>query len=202
MTSATVVSRTRTVVIALAVALAAILVASVAWQLANPRSGAITQASAATGVRITMKVTGHTTGVFKGDDNSTARGGANLITLSGYQFEVSSPRDASSGQATGKRVYKPLVVTHVMGGSSPQFLHAAVTGENLTSVVINFYRTDRSGRDVNYYRVTLTTAFVSDVRQYNGGTDVLEDDSFGFQKIEQEDLIAHTDFVDSLNTTS
>ena len=202
MTSASVVSRTRTVVVALAVALAAILVASVAWQLANPRSGAITQASAAVGVRITMKVTGHTEGAFKGDDNGATRGGANLITLSGYQFELTAPRDSSSGAGTGKRVYKPLVATHVMGGSSPQFLHAAAVGENLTSVVINFYRTDRNGRDVNYYRVTLTNAFVSDVRQYNGGTDVLEDDSFVFQKIEQQDLIARTDFVDDFNAST
>jgi type VI secretion system secreted protein Hcp len=202
MTSATVVSRTRTVVIALAVALAAILVASVAWQLANPRSGAITQASAATGVRITMKVTGQHQGVFKGDDNSTARGGANLINVTGYQFELTAPRDAATGQGTGKRVYKPMVISHVMGGSSPQFLAAAATGENLTSVVINFYRTDRSGRDVNYYRVTLTNASLSDVHQYTGGTDVLEDDSFTFQKVEQQDLIAHTEFIDSLNTIS
>ena len=36
------------------------------------------------------------------------------------------------------------------------------------------------------------------MRQYNGGTDVLEDDSFTFRKVEQQDLIAHTDFVDDL----
>lgn len=201
MTSATVVSRSRMVVVALAVALAAILVASVAWQLANPR-GAVTQASAAVGVRITMKVTGHTQSVFKGDDNASARAGAGQITVSGYQFDLTAPRDIASGQATGKRVYKPLIATHVMGGSSPQFLAAAAVAERLTSVVINFYRTDRNGRDVNYYRVTLTDAFVSEVRQYTGGTDVLEDDSFSFQKVEQEDLIAHTVFIDNFNTVS
>ncbi|MEA2627777.1 MAG: type secretion system secreted protein Hcp [Chloroflexota bacterium] len=199
MTSAMVVSRSRRVLIALAVALAAILVASVAWQIANPR-GAVTQASAATGVRMTMKVTSQHQGVFKGDDNPTARAGAGQITITGYQFDVSAPRDASTGQAAGKRVYKPLIATHVMGGSSPEFLAAAATGENLTSVVINFYRTDRSGRDINYYRVTLTNAFVSEVRQYTGGTDVLEDDSFSFQKVEQQDLIAHTQFTDNFNT--
>jgi type VI secretion system secreted protein Hcp len=201
MTSAMVVSRSRRVVIALAVALAAILVASVAWQIANPR-GAVTQASAAVGVRITMKVTGHTQGVFKGDDNASSRAGAGVITVSGYQFDITAPRDIASGQSSGKRIYKPLVATHVMGGSSPQFLGAAATGERLDSVVINFYRTDRSGRDVNYYRVTLTNAFVSEVRQYTGGTDVLEDDSFTFQKVEQQDLIAHTEFNDSFSTVS
>jgi type VI secretion system secreted protein Hcp len=200
MTSASVVSRTRTVVIALAVALAAILVASVAWQIANPR-GAITQASAAVGVRITMKVNGTVQGLFKGDDNAGPRA-ANQINVTDYQFELTAPRDIASGQASGKRVYKPMVITHVMGGSSPQFLRAAATGERLKSVVINFYRTDRSGRDVNYYRVTLTDAFLSDVKQYSGGTDVLEDDSFFFRKVEQQDLIAHTDFVDDIGAAA
>ncbi len=198
MTSALVVSRTRTVVVALAVALAAILLASVAWQIANPR-GAITQASAAVGVRISMKVTGVRTGVFKGDDNAGARVGAGLINVTGYQFDLTVPRDASSGLPTGKRIYKPLIATHVVGGSSPEFLGAAATNERLTSVVINFYRTDRTGKEVNYYRVTLTDAFVTEVRQYNGGTDVLEDDSFSFRKVEQQDLIAHTDFIDDIS---
>jgi type VI secretion system secreted protein Hcp len=195
MTSASVVSRTRTVVVAVAVALAAILVASVAWQMSN--RSAITQASAAVGVRITMKVTGKVQGAFKGDDFATAKGSVGLINVTNYQFELTVPRDAATGLPTGKRVFKPLIATHVMGGSSPEFLAAAATNETLTSVVINFYRTDRSGKEINYYRVTLTDANVVGVRQYNGGTDVLEDDSFTFRKVEQQDFIAHTDFVDN-----
>jgi hypothetical protein len=31
---------------------------------------------------------------------------------------------------------------------------------------------------------------------------VLEDDSFSFQKVEQQDLIAHTDFIDNINTVT
>ncbi len=50
---------------------------------------------------------------------------------------------------------------------------------------------------MNYYRVTLTNANLSDVRQYTSGGDVLEDDSFVFQKIEQHDFIANTTFIDS-----
>ena len=200
MVSASVVSRSRRVLVALALAMAAILVASLAWQLANSR-GAVTQASAAVGVRISMKVTGHQQGIFKGDDNASPKL-AGLITVNGYQFDVSSPRDPASGLPTGKRIYKPLVVTHLMGGSSPEFLTAAARNETLSSVVINFFRTDRTGRDVNYYRVTLTNASVTEVRQYNSGADILEDDSLSFQKVEQQDLIAHTDFVDDFNSNT
>jgi type VI secretion system secreted protein Hcp len=197
MTSASVVSNSRRVLIALAVALAAILVASVAWQLANTRGG-ITQASAAVGVRISMKVTGTKQGAFKGDDNATGHA-VGTINVTNYQFELNSPRDPASGLPTGKRQYEPLLVTHLMGGSSPEFLSAEADNEALTSVVINFYRIGRDGKEVNYYRVTLMKATVSQVRQYTGGTDVLEDDSFTFQKVEQQDLIAHTDFVDDFS---
>ena len=198
MTRSSVVSRSRLVVVALAVALAAALATGVAWQIANPRAGA-KPAIAAVGVTINMKVTGKKQGVFKGDDNAAARLDG-LITVTGYQFEVDSPRDATTGQASGKAVFKPVIVTHVMGGSSPQFLTAASTNETLTTVVINFFRTDRQGRDVNYYRVTLTNASVSEVRQYSSGAEVLEDDSFVFQKIEQDDLIAHTTFIGDFQT--
>jgi len=146
-------------------------------------------------VTINMKVTGHKQGAFKGDDNAPARL-AGLITVTGYQFDIVSPRDSATGQASGKRQFKPVVVTHVMGGSSPQFLTAAATNETLMSVVINFFRTNREDGSVNYYRVTLTDATVSEVRQYTSGADLLEDDSFTFRKIQQEDLIAHTIFED------
>ena len=194
MTRSSVVSRGRLVVVALAVALAAALLTGVAWQIANPRPGA-KPASAAVGVTINMKVTGHKQGVFKGDDNASAKLDG-LITVTGYQFDIVSPRDAATGLPSGRRSFKPVVVTHVMGGSSPQFLTAVSTNETLTSVVINFFRTDRQDRNVNYYRVTLTDATVSQVRQYTSGADVLEDDSLTFRKIQHEDLIAHTVYVD------
>jgi len=95
MTRSSVVSRSRTVVIAMAVALAAALLTGVAWQLANPRTGA-KPASAAVGVTINMKVTGQKQGVFKGDDNASAKA-AGLITVTGYKFDLIVPRDPSSG---------------------------------------------------------------------------------------------------------
>ena len=87
-----------------------------------------------------------------------------------------------------------------MGGSSPEFLGAAASGERLTSVVINFFRTDKSGKEVTFYRVTLTNAFVSEVSQRSSGDTVLEDVSFIFQKIEQKSLTQNTTFIENLAT--
>jgi type VI secretion system Hcp family effector len=179
-------------------ALASLLLAVFGSQLLASRSSA-TPATAAVNVRITMAVTGQRQGAFKGDDFSTGKLSAGLINVLAFSDELISPRDPATGQSTGKRVWKPVVATHLLGGSSPQFMAAASANENLTTVVINFYHPDRSGKEVNYYRVTLTNAQVSDVRQYSSGGDVLEDDSFVFQKIEQQDFIAKTEFIDDLS---
>lgn len=179
--------------------LATMLLAAFGWEVIGSRSTA-SPATAAVGVRITLAVTGQKQGAFKGDDFSTAKNAAGLINVLGYSSEIVSPRDPATGQATGKRIWKPVVVTHLMGGSTPEFLDAAATNENLTKVVISFFHANNRGQEVLYYRVTLSNANVSDVRDYTSGGDVLEDDSFVFQKIEEEDLIAKTTFIDESNT--
>jgi type VI secretion system secreted protein Hcp len=191
MTRSLVLSRTRL----LAVAVAAVFLALVAWQLAGPRTATTNVGAAAGIVHMTMKVTGHKQGAFKGDDVTSAKD-KSLITVIGYSYEIVSPRDASSGLPTGKRQHKPVTITHELGGSSPQFLAAAASNEVLDSVVISFFRTDRTGKESLYYRVTLTNGSVSDVRQYSAGNSVLEDVAFTFQKIEQEDITAKTTFID------
>jgi type VI secretion system secreted protein Hcp len=183
--------RARTV----ALLLAAAVVAAAAVAALAPRTGTTSAGAATAGVvHIEMKVVGNKTGTFKGD--SAQKNHEDQILVSGYVFQVDSPRDLATGQATGRRVYQPVRVTHLLDAASPQFLNACATNELLKSVVINFYETDRAGREVNFYRVTLTDATVSSVKQNTSGATVLEDDSFTFRKVEQDDLIAHTSFID------
>jgi type VI secretion system secreted protein Hcp len=181
------------------VLLAALLVAAFGYQLLEARSGP-NRAAAAVGVRITMAVNGQKQGAFKGDDFNTTKGSAGLINVLAYSAEITSPRDPATGQATGRRTWKPIVITHVMGGSTPEFFAATATNENLTKVVINFYRVTNKGTETNYFRVTLVDATVSDVHDYTSGQDVLEDDSFFFRKITIEDLVAKTTFEDNFTT--
>lgn len=181
--------------------LAALLVAAFGYQLMQARS-APGGASAATGVRITMAVTAAEQGAFKGDDFDTTRGSANLINILAYSSEIVSPRDPATGQSTGRRIWKPVMVTHLAGGSTPQFYSALAHNETLKSVVINFYHSTNRGTEVNYFRVTLTNANLSDVHVYTSGQDVLEDDSMFFQKIEIQDLVARTSFTDDFITAA
>lgn len=182
---------------ALAVAVAAALLALVAWQLTAARPVNTSGATAGV-VHITMTVTeldGKT--MFKGDDG----GKAGIITVLAYSFGLQNSTtigSATGGAGAGKAVNKPVTITHLMGGSSPEFLAAAASGQRLKSVVISFFRTDRTGKEVTFYRVTLTNAFVSDVAQRSSGDTVLEDVSFVFEKIEQQSLAQNTAFIENL----
>jgi type VI secretion system secreted protein Hcp len=191
MTATVVSSRARFV----ALILAAFMLAAAGMGIAASRPGSPSASAATAGiVHIEMKITGKKTGVFVGDSNQ--KGHQDQILVSSYSFEVVSPRDASSGLPTGKRQYKPLTITKELNGSSPLLLQALSNNEQLTSVVINFYKTDRTGKQSNYYRVTLTNASISSVRQYSAGGTVNEDVSFTFQKVQQDDLVAKTSFQD------
>lgn len=156
MTHSLVLPRTRVLVIAVA-AVAAVILAMVFWQLAGVRTSATNAHAAVGGVQITMTVTGSKTGAFKGDDNPT-RPETGLITVLSYAYELSEAIDPTSGRPTGIRQHHPVTITHELGGSSPQFLQSEATNEILTKVVIKFFRTDRTGKDVNFYTVTLTNA--------------------------------------------
>ena len=187
----------------LALILAAAMLATAAWAVAAARSTTSdTKAATAGVVTILAKVTGQHTGVFKGD--SRVKGQADQITVVGYHFEIDSPFTIGSGGGggAGRRSYKPLVITHVLDAASVEFVDAAATNERLTSVVINFYSTDHSGKQVNFYRVTLTNAFVTSVTQDTSGQSVLENDSFVFEKIKLEHLVERIAFQDDLRGVS
>ena len=181
----------------LALALTALLLAALAFAAITSRSSTLNTGAATAGlVHIEMKVTGQKTGVFKGD--SLQKGHTDQIVLSTYRFGITSPRDPASGQATGRRQFHPVKVTKQMNQSSPQFMNAVDTNENLKSVVINFYETTRTGTLVNFYRVTLTNANISEDRQSTSGATVSEEVSFVFQKIEQQSLTGGTAFQDDI----
>ncbi|MCV5665413.1 type VI secretion system tube protein Hcp, partial [Escherichia coli] len=63
------------------------------------------------------------------------------------------PRDPQSGQPTGQRVHRPLVVTKVQDRSSPLLFNALVSGEKLPECLIRFYRTSVQGKQEHYYSI-------------------------------------------------
>lgn len=155
-----------------------------------------TQAHAATTTQILMKVVGMKQGAFLGDD--LARGQTGQIMVSTYDFDAFVPVNAATGQTSGRHQYRPVTVAKALNGSSPQFLVALANNETLKSVTINFWHGSARGGQVNFYRVILTNAHVSEVRQLPSGGETIEQVSFTFEKIQQTDLETHTTFEDNL----
>ncbi len=143
-----------------------------------------------------VAIKGQKQGQFKGDATGLRQG--NWIVGLGFSYEVTSPRDPASGQASGKRQHKPLTIIKEWGASSPQIYQALVTNEALQSVDVEFVRTDKQGKEYASYIIKLTDATVSDFRQYvdPAGGQPLDSVSFTFRRIEEESKDGSTSVTD------
>ncbi len=113
---------------------------------------------------------GKTQGIFKGESiKSEPLRRDKWLELTGYSFGVSSPRDSSSGNATGKRQHQPINITKEFGPASPQLLSAHWKSEIFDEVVIEQVSSPKNGgREQVVERVTLTNATISGARIYVG----------------------------------
>ncbi|AKU99831.1 hypothetical protein AKJ09_06495 [Labilithrix luteola] len=94
----------------------------------------------------------------------------------GVKYELKTPRDASSGLATGRRQHSPVCVYRQTGATSVTFFQAAVTNESFKTVTLDIS---------NGSRMKLTNAGVASYGLVGGaeGKD-LEEICFSFQRIE------------------
>jgi type VI secretion system Hcp family effector len=75
-------------------------------------------------------------GKKQGPSRGTSSFGSDSKEIGAFEFGVQSPRDAASGQASGKRQHKPIIITKEWGAASPQLFQALCTNEVLDSIVI------------------------------------------------------------------
>lgn len=154
---------------------------------------------------ITLSAEGTRQGKFKGE--SLRQKQSDKIELAGYFMEITSPRDAASGAASGRRVFQPVTLLKATGASSPQFLAALSTNELIKKVVIEFWKNDPSGMEVNFYTVTLENVAVTGFKQFTGPLEmekfnpannaILYDEiKLTYQRITQEDKINKTMVTD------
>jgi type VI secretion system secreted protein Hcp len=162
-----------------------------------------------------LSVKGAKQGQFKGESTRPSR--KDWIPILAFDMSVESPRDAATGQASGKRQYKPVKITKEWGEASPQGLAACATNEVLSMVTLEFSRIDQDGKEYTYQTVKLTNATISGVfrskgeppevadvpssdlhPEHSGSQDTheLEEWDFVFQKIEVTDNDGGTTFVD------
>ncbi len=134
-----------------------------------------------------------TAGAFTEDSvgNTYQEGHEDQVMVQGFNHEVIIPRDPQSGQPTGQRVHKPVVITKVFDKASPLLLAALTSGERLTKVEIQWYRTSAAGTQEHYYTTVLEDAIIVDIKDYmhncqdpgNAHFTHLEDVHFTYRKI-------------------
>lgn len=109
----------------------------------------------------------------------------NVISLS---YGIVSPRDASSGLATGHRQYKPMCVTVAAGPSLPLWYNVLIKNELIKSLTI-----ESDGLRVRVEKVAL-----SDVSYSSDDKGAREQLCFSYQKIEIEHLKGKTTVADEV----
>ncbi len=174
-----------------------------------------------------IAIKGTRQGQFKGEGIQKARKDKWCPVLS-FSQGISAPKDVATGQASGKRQWKPVKIIKEWGAASPQALLAAVTNEVLPTVNIEFTKTDATGKEYVYQTIALTNATLASIRRFSGGATpsaTLEGDTeradagssrhtmanstmeceewtFTFQKIEVTDNDGKTSFGDDWAATT
>jgi type VI secretion system secreted protein Hcp len=151
-----------------------------------------------------------TAGAFTADSvgNTYQEGHEDQVMVQGFQHQVTIPRDPQSGQPTGQRIHKPLVITKVFDKASPLLQAALTSGERLTKVEIQWYRTSAAGTQEHYYTTTLEDAIIVDMKDYmlncqdpsNSHFTHLEDVHFTYRKITWTHEVSGTSGSDDWRT--
>ena len=151
---------------------------------AGPAAGAAGPANAY-GTPASLTCTAAKQGKLAGDQPD----GTSAITQ--VTFDAQSPHDAATGLPTGKRVYKPLVVTKPVDAASPQYLQAMINNEDLTTCVVLFSR-----GATGIYRITLGHAGLAEDTLQKGDTRLASQGPFN--EYEQLSFVFRTITVEHL----
>jgi len=139
-----------------------------------------------------IKLTGAKQGLLKGESLVAKRTGWTEGLAFGY--DLTSPTDVSTGQATGRLQYGVVSFVKAWGAASPQLFQAASTNETLKDVTFEFTNVGKDGLEQVFYRVTLTNARVTRFRQFRTLLDAEELDSVSmtYQTIQVESVTGST----------
>jgi type VI secretion system secreted protein Hcp len=105
-----------------------------------------------------LKLTGTKQGTIKGSGTKGKQTGG--IEIQEFSFGLESPLDSQSGQATGGRQHKPVVIVREVDVASPLLFQALCSNETFTSATLSFVRPDASGKLPVISTVELTNATI------------------------------------------
>ncbi|WP_018870968.1 MULTISPECIES: Hcp family type VI secretion system effector [unclassified Thioalkalivibrio] len=106
-----------------------------------------------------------TAGAFTPDSvgNIYVEGHEDEMLVQEVKHVVTVPTDPQSGQPSGQRAHKPLIVTVALNKAVPLLYNALAAGESLPSVDLRWYRTSTDGKQEHFFTTTLTDATIVDI---------------------------------------
>ncbi|MDU8497653.1 Hcp family type VI secretion system effector [Pseudomonas syringae] len=143
-------------------------------------------------------------GLSKSIGAESQKGFANKSRIHAFTHEITIPYNPQSGGSTGQHIHHPVCITKFIDKASPLLLTALTTGEELTEVLIEWYRMNNNVLE-HYYTTRLNQARVVAIKEYipncqdpkNLQFSHLEDVHFSYKKISWHHKLASTDGEDS-----
>jgi type VI secretion system secreted protein Hcp len=130
----------------------------------------------------------------------TLSGREGTIAILSYSQSVWTPREASTGMATGRRLYQPLTVLKQIDQTSPLLAKALGLNEEC-EVWLYFWIPTGTGAEIHFYTIHLEEAYISSIRGHMAydptGADSLEEVSFVFVTITWTYETTGAEFTDS-----
>ncbi|EIP85399.1 hcp protein [Burkholderia humptydooensis MSMB43] len=136
-----------------------------------------------------LTLEGETQGNIEG--SCAIAGHENKILVQGVEHKIEIPKNLQTGLPTGPRIHGPMMLTKEIDKSSPKLAQALTSGEHMKSVVLEYWRINKDGKQEHYYTVKLENAILMEIRSWTPNCLVLdnkelshmEDVSFTYEKI-------------------
>jgi len=111
-----------------------------------------------------MSVTGKNQGKIEGSCDIQGREGTILVYALDHTVEI--PRDTHTGLPTGKRIHLPMTVEKEIDKSTPKLMQALASGEQLSEVILDFWRISPKGTEEKYFTVKLQDAIIVNIESF------------------------------------
>lgn len=136
-----------------------------------------------------LQLTGKKQGKIEG--SCQVKGKEKTIEVWAMNHTVEIPRDIPTGLPTGQRRHMPLTLVKNIDKSSPKLYQALTSGEQLSEVILDFYRITPEGTEEKYFTIKLGNAIIVTMESYYPETFLeenkpyrhMEKVSFSYEKI-------------------
>ncbi len=142
-----------------------------------------------------LRLVGQKSGEIRG--SVTQKGREGKIMVIAMSHDIASPRDAASGQASGRRQHQPLVITKQLDKSSAPLHRVQTDNEGFREWELQFWTPQLSGAagagtEVQHFTIKLTNASIASIHMQMANNkdpelmklETFEEVAFVYQKIE------------------